>query len=571
MWLVVFARLLIPISLESPLSILPDAERVQAVQDLPAKLVEAGQTSPGQDPIQGQAPAQSQRGNVTADPVSQENAGPGTVPILSVPDNVAPATPQAPAAFPWQALAAGIWLTGVLAMSLYGFVSYLRLKVRLRDATRAGDGAWEHPSVGSPFILGMIRPRIYLPAGLCGMPRKFILCHERAHLRRLDHIVKPVCWIALALHWFNPAVWIAFILMGRDIESACDEAVIRQLGPRVKADYSATLLSMATNGRVPAPSPLAFDEGNAKGRIQNVLRYRRPALWIVVVSVIMVMMAAVCLLTDPVAAQVPDADASPSQDQEEGLNDLLDPWMEEVLNGERTFTPGGDEYNIHQLRSMVYGDEELPRLTLEVGKLTILDLDRDGVNEMVVWPTGENDNPTEVGYSTGYFIFRRWGDMVWVYYPGWRSIGHLKADGTFEWAGSAFNWGIGSASFDEDRIFTINNISWCDNLGMESESYFVDGLKATREEFSAAYEAFANQPEPVWYVFEDGQLKYAPINVPIPLDDEALTASVPDFLDADREYRGRGLLARGGCVRSRADNTRRLHPRHRPVHRLGRF
>ncbi len=204
----------------------------------------------------------------------------------------------------------GVW-RGALAMGGWGLASYLRLRRRLFDAIRAPDGAWEHPSVGSPFILGVFRPRIYLPAGLRGQPRQFILCHERAHLRRLDHLVKPLCWLALALHWFNPAVWLAFVLMGRDMEAACDEAVIRTLGPAVKADYSATLLSLATGGRIPAPCPLAFDEGDAKGRIHNVLRYQRPTLWIVVVSVVMALMAAVCLLTDPVSAKSPD----PEDDQ----------------------------------------------------------------------------------------------------------------------------------------------------------------------------------------------------------------------------------------------------------------
>lgn len=527
LWLVVFARLLIPVTFESPISIVPDEARVQQIQDLPSGLVGGGAVpdpTPAQDPM----PAGS------AAPVTQEDPGPDTVPVLSTPDGVDPVTPQSPAPFPWQALAAGVWLAGALSMCLYGIVSYLRLKARLRDAIRAGDGAWEHPSVRSPFILGMACPRVYLPAGLTGTPRRFILCHEQAHLRRLDHIVKPVCWLALALHWFNPVVWLAYVLMSRDIEVACDEAVIRQLGPQVKADYSATLLSLATNGRVPAPCPLAFDEGNAKGRIKNVLRYRRPALWIVVVSVILVIAAAVCLLTDPVAADEtpPGPDASTSQPPEKS-DSPLESWMEEVLGGSRTFRSGEKEFNIHQLRTMVYGDGELPKLTLEVGKLAILDLDRDGINELVVWPTGEHDDPTEVGYSTGYFIFRREGDAVRVFYPGWRSVGELKADGTFDWSGSAFNWGTGTLRFSGASC-TIDQITWCDN-NAEDEHYFVDGVTATREQFDAAIDAHSAKDEPIWYIFADGQLKYAPIDVPIPLDEYAQNAPVPDFLDADQQ------------------------------------
>lgn len=322
LWLVVFARLLIPVPLESPVSIVPDARQVrQLTQRAPIPPeADGGQSAPlqpaGQDPAQGydpaQGPAQGHTGGA-ADPVSQGDASSVSVPVLTAPGGTAPAAPppEAPSPFPWQAVLAGVWLAGTLAMGGGALASYLRLRRRLYDAIRAPDGAWEHPSVSSPFILGVFRPKIYLPAGLRGQPRQFILCHERAHLRRLDHIIKPVCWAALAVHWFNPAVWLAFVLMGRDIEAACDEAVLRQLGPEVKADYSATLLSLATGGRIPAPCPLAFDEGDAKGRIQNVLKYQRPTLWIVVVSAIMAVMAAVCLLTDPVSAKAPDAAPSP--------------------------------------------------------------------------------------------------------------------------------------------------------------------------------------------------------------------------------------------------------------------
>lgn len=509
LWLVVFARLLIPLSLESPVSIVPDAlprqEQHQAEPAIPP--VSAQGTGSAQNPAGAQAP-----GGITADPVTQIQ--PGGVPVLTAPEGAVPQTPAASAPFPWQAVLAGVWLAGALAMGGYGLLSYLGLRRRLFDAIRAGDGVWEHPSVASPFILGVVRPRIYLPAGLYGQPRQFILCHERAHLRRLDHIVKPVCWLALALHWFNPAVWLAFLLMSRDIEAACDEAVIRSLGPQVKADYSATLLSLATSGRMPAPCPLAFDEGDAKGRIQNVLRYRRPALWIVVVSVVMVVMAAVCLLTDPVSAQAPGENpdpipsASQSQPPEASLADaLLDPWMKEVLDGERQFARGSmetEQFSISQLCDMVYRGER-PDLILEVGKLAVMDLDRDGINEMVVWPVGgEPDDTTEIGYTVGYFIFRRQGDKVTVHYIGWRPMQNLKADGTFEWSSSAWNAGI-SRLIDIDT-FETEDITWFDTPSMDDDNYFVDGLKTTKEKFEAAIAAQAAKPEPAWYTYAGGVL-----------------------------------------------------------------
>ena len=257
LWLVVFARLLIPVSLESPLSIVPDAMPPRTLTQL-----EDGPEPPLQTaPVQIPGPAQGTAGNhwegPGPNPTPATQGGPGGLPVSAVPEAPSPAAPQpeAPAPFPWPTVLAGVWLAGVLAMGGGALVSYLRLRRRLFDAIRAPDGAWEHPSVGSPFILGVIRPRIYLPAGLRGQPRQFILCHERAHLRRLDHLVKPLCWAALAVHWFNPAVWLAFVLMSRDIEAACDEAVIRTLGPAVKADYSAIFCILSGAMTIVGPRP----------------------------------------------------------------------------------------------------------------------------------------------------------------------------------------------------------------------------------------------------------------------------------------------------------------------------
>ena len=512
LWLVVFARLLIPVSLESPLSIVPDAMPPRTLTQLEDGPEPPLQTAPVQIPGPAQGTAGSHWEGPGPNPTPATQGGPGGLPVSAVPEAPSPTAPQpeAPTPFPWSTVLAGMWLAGALAMGGGALVSYLRLRRRLFDAIRAPDGAWEHPSVGSPFILGVFRPRIYLPAGLRGQPRQFILCHERAHLRRLDHLVKPLCWAALAVHWFNPAVWLAFVLMSRDIEAACDEAVIRTLGPAVKADYSATLLSLATGGRIPAPCPLAFDEGDAKGRIHNVLRYQRPTLWIVVVSAVMALMAAVCLLTDPVSAKTPEDEPVPSaavsQPPESPLptpspeptpapaepSPVLEEWMLEVLSGQREFRrPGGERgYTIHQLRSFFYGDPSEVQITMEAGPITIMDLDQDGENELVVIP--------EPLYNiVGYLILRQQGDEIAAYAPGRRSIGSLKADGTFHWSSSAFNNGTGRARFDGDG-FAVEDIHWIDNPNVDDQNYFVDGAKATREEFDAALEAQDAKPEPVW-------------------------------------------------------------------------
>ncbi len=535
LWLVVFARLLLPLSLESPVSIVPDAlprqEHVLPEAQLPPDLPPVPALTAA--PVQPSAPALEDGAAtlpaVQDDPLTSANP----VPAITAPGGAAPAAPlpEAPAPFPWEAVLACVWLAGALVMGGSGLASYLRLRRRLYDAIRAPDGAWEHPSVASPFILGVFRPKIYLPAGLRGQPRQFILCHERAHLRRLDHIVKPVCWAALAIHWFNPAVWAAYLLMSRDIEAACDEAVIRQLGPGVKADYSATLLSLATGGRIPAPCPLSFDEGDAKGRIHNVLRYQRPALWIVVVSVIMAVMAAVCLLTDPVSAKTPEDEPVPSaavsQPPESPLptpspeptpapaepSPVLEDWMLEVLRGERTFrrTYGdGGEFTIHQLRTFFYGDPSEIQITITVGKFAILDLDGDGQNELIVFPAGED----QYLYSyVGYLILRQQGDEIAAYAPGWRSIGDLKADSTFHWSSSGFHTGIGRVRFTEDGGLEIEDITWFELHSEYDERYFVDGVQASREEFLAAQDAHDAKPEPVWYRWYEDTGLQRPVDV----------------------------------------------------------
>lgn len=310
LWLIVFARLLIPFSLESPVSLVP-----QALTEQPAPAVsQPAESLTVPTPAVPTASAGASAPSVSAPPVAStpiSTAGPiEHVDVQAPPVNVS--------AVPYGAVLAGVWLAGAAAMLLYGIFSYVRLRRRMYDAIRAEDGAWEHPAVRSPFILGLFRPKIYLPAGLSGPARQFILCHEQAHLKRLDYIVKPVCWLALALHWFNPMAWAAFLLMSRDMEVACDQAVIRRLGDGVKADYSATLLSLATGGKFPAPCPLAFGEGDAKGRIKSVLSYKKPTLWIIVAAVAVAVIAAVCLLTDPKspAAEDPEPSASPSAQPE---------------------------------------------------------------------------------------------------------------------------------------------------------------------------------------------------------------------------------------------------------------
>lgn len=387
LWLIVFARLLLPISLESPFSAVP-----QALTDVPASQTMGldDATSQGQPAGTGEdttVPPESVSNAPSGGPITQP-VNPGTA--IQNPGQTVQTPNQTAASFPWQALVSGVWLAGVLAMAGYALISYLLLRRRLFDAVRASDGAWEHPGLSTPFLLGVVRPRIYLPAHLPSKARFFVLAHERTHLRRLDHIIKPVCWLALSLHWFNPAAWLAFFLLSRDLEVACDQSVVRRLGSQVKADYSAALLSVAAPRRFPTPCPLAFGGNNAKERIQSVLNYKKPTLWILVVVVIAVISAAVCLLTDPMAEQPgPDAtdsaspSASPSLEPATTLPPGAELLFENQSDGLALYRQSRTPFTTY----LVAGDsvQELPySVGNTVTDLRLADLDGDGAEELAI-------------------------------------------------------------------------------------------------------------------------------------------------------------------------------------------
>ncbi len=176
-------------------------------------------------------------------------------------------------------LAAGsfIWLAGVLVMAACSLVSYWRLRKRLKGAIREKDNIYKLKDMDTPFVCGIFSPKIYLPSALEGREEEYILLHEQIHVRRGDPLWRVLGYLALCLHWFNPLVWLAFLLSGRDMEMSCDEAVLRTLGNEMKKEYSASLLSLACGRRIVPGMPMAFGEGETGGRIRNVLRYKKPA------------------------------------------------------------------------------------------------------------------------------------------------------------------------------------------------------------------------------------------------------------------------------------------------------
>jgi beta-lactamase regulating signal transducer with metallopeptidase domain len=180
------------------------------------------------------------------------------------------------------------WLIGVFAMIVFGVLSLIRLRSKLRRAINLSDNIYQSDAVDTPFVLGIFRPRIYLPSTLNESELAYILFHEQNHIRRGDHIIRMISYFTLCIHWFNPLVWIAFWASSKDMEMANDEAVVRKMGESIKKDYSSSLLALSTGRRKTSPVPLAFGEADPKHRIKNIINYKKPALWVAVASIIFV-------------------------------------------------------------------------------------------------------------------------------------------------------------------------------------------------------------------------------------------------------------------------------------------
>lgn len=265
LWALAAVRLVLPFSLESKMSLVP--QRIAA----PAQITPIVANLPMAQPsVQAAAPAAAQ--GIT-----------------------------------WQEALPVLWLVGVAVMVIYALISYIRVLSRVSVSIRIKDRLYICDNVRSPFILGIFRPRIYLPSDLSQPVTDYVLAHERAHLRRGDHLWKPLGFCLLSIYWFNPLCWVAYLLFCRDIEQACDEAVIKNMTPGDKKAYSAALLQCSLPGHAIAACPLAFGEVGVKQRIRGVLNYRKPALWVVAVSAVLCVVLAACFLTDPVEANQAEA------------------------------------------------------------------------------------------------------------------------------------------------------------------------------------------------------------------------------------------------------------------------
>lgn len=278
LWGIVAVRLICPFSIESVLSLIPSKETV----------------SP----------------SIMTDPLPTINTG-----ILAINSAINPIIGESLAPTPgnsvnplqiWIPVLTAAWAFGMAALLIYAVISYARIKKQIGTAVLLRNNIYQSENVKSPFVLGIIKPKIYLPFDVDEKDLEYVVAHEMAHIRRKDHLWKPLGFLLLMLHWFNPLVWLGYILLCRDIELACDEKVIKTLDRDERADYSQALLTCSVNRRMITACPIAFGEVGVKARIKSVLHYKKPAFWLILAAVVACAAVAVCFLTNPPQKQEDD-------------------------------------------------------------------------------------------------------------------------------------------------------------------------------------------------------------------------------------------------------------------------
>ena len=271
LWGIVAVRLVCPFSIESVLSLIPSSEVVS-----PTIMTDKTPTINTGIPII----------NSTLNPVISESFTPN------------PGDSANPLQI-WIPVLTTIWIVGMVALLIYTVISFAKVKRKIGTAVLLRDNIYQSENVVSPFVLGIIKPKIYLPFNMNEKDMEHVVAHEMAHIRRKDHLWKPLGFLLLTLHWFNPLMWLGYVLLCRDIELACDEKVIRELDHDARADYSEALLACSVNRRMIAACPLAFGEVGVKDRVKSVLNYKKPAFWIIIAAVVACVAVAVCFLTNP--------------------------------------------------------------------------------------------------------------------------------------------------------------------------------------------------------------------------------------------------------------------------------
>ena len=390
LWGIVALRLTLPFSIESALSLIPSAETVSpaAVQFAPAPTITSGVS------VIDNAVNPSLSEHFSAVPTASVN------PL-----------------YVWTEIAGWVWLIGLGAMLLYALVSYLRLRRRVSVSLCVRENIYLCDAISSPFILGVVKPRIYLPSGLDEVQRQNVLSHEQAHLARRDHWWKPLGFALLAVYWFNPVLWLAYTLLCRDIELACDERVIRTMDESAVKTYSTVLLACSMPRKAVITCPLAFGEVGVKERVKNALHYKKPAFWVVAASVAVCVVVAVCFLTDPEHETMKWAKNLRVDDvvrveltimPQATDKQYKDFNADEIAEAVALINKSGGRY-VRSMEPLTGGSTELYVTTMDGVRHTVVNngnvylcIDGDAYrNFYVTWPYTEGDSPLPDSFQVG--------------------------------------------------------------------------------------------------------------------------------------------------------------------------
>lgn len=274
LWAVVLFRLLCPFTFESNISMIP-----VYTESIPENIV-FEETAP-------------YNGNSNINTVN--NPAQSSLPPINPPASVNSTDIMA-------GIGAYVWIAGIIILLTYGVVSYFKLKTKLTTATLVNDNIFETDQISTPFVLGIIKPKIFLPVTISENELDYIIKHEQTHIKRYDYIIKPIAFLALTIHWFNPLIWISYFLMSRDMEMSCDESVVKSTNGDIRIKYSNTLLSLSIK-QSRLLIPLAFGESNVKSRIKNILNYKKPSFWIFAAAVVIVLIFVITLGTNPIPVE----------------------------------------------------------------------------------------------------------------------------------------------------------------------------------------------------------------------------------------------------------------------------
>lgn len=288
LWILVAAKLMMPFSVESIFSLVPTSEPIPAGIAMESN----PHISSGIENVDN-----------LINPALQQHFAP---------DKTASANPLQV----WMYVGTVVWLAGTAALLLYALAAYVAVKWKVRASVRVEKNIYECDDIADPFILGIIRPRIYLPSGLDEETKKYVLKHETAHLDRKDYLWKPLGFLILSVYWFQPLCWAAYILMCGDIEYACDEKVIKGETESARADYCKALLTCSVPRKMIAACPVAFGENGVKGRVKNMMNYKKPTFWISSISIVIVVIVAVCFATSPKGKEADNEKTAPAANSE---------------------------------------------------------------------------------------------------------------------------------------------------------------------------------------------------------------------------------------------------------------